>query len=240
MALPTTPTINKRDPARARILIHGRPKTGKTTFAASWFPKTNLILDCEGGTKWLPGEHFIEPIDSFTKFSNTVDELVAGGHQYDTVTIDTLNALCRVADLEAGLRHGKIAAGLVEYGKGTKDRDAHVIRVLDKLLHSGLGVIMIAHSARTEAEDGSERVEPSLPVRGDGEGLRPYFVGSADYIWYAQSQGPEQVLRTMPNAKYEAGSREPLPDPLPLDPAAAYRALVDAVKPKGGGKVQAP
>lgn len=156
------------------------------------------------------------------------------------MTIDTLNALCRIADLEAGLRYGKIAAGLAEYGKGTKDRDATVIKTIDKLIHSGLGVIMLAHSAKAEADDGTERIEPSLPVRGDGEGLRPYFVGISDYIWFAQSQGPEQVLRTMPNAKYEAGSREPLPDPLPLDPAAAYRAIAEAVKPVDGGKVKAP
>ena len=104
-------TAESMTPDRLRAIIYGLPGAGKTTLAAGWYPETNLILDCDGGTRFLPGKHFVEPIDSYSKFMATVNSLVNEAHPFKTVTIDTGDNLFRMADTEAGLRGGKIAAG---------------------------------------------------------------------------------------------------------------------------------
>lgn len=227
MPLPTEPLVNELSPDRARLLIHGAPGAGKTTFASQWDPGRNLLIDVEGGTRFIQGAHVVRP-SNFTEFSSTVDELVRGGHKFKTVTVDTVNALGRMADLEAGQRYSKVAAGVVEYGKGTADRDATIFRAINKLINSDLGLILIAHSVLVEDEDENEKWVPSVHAKDQ----RPYYLGNVDFVWFARRNGPTGDLVTQPNKKYEVKSRLNVPSPLPLDAKAAYSALSTACATK--------
>ena len=58
---------------------------------------------------------------------------------------DTTLTFGRLADAEAGQRAGKVAAGLVDFGRGLADRDGSVLRDLRKLLSTDLGIVLVAH-----------------------------------------------------------------------------------------------
>ena len=97
MALPTTPTTADPDPTRIRLLLYGTPGAGKTTFAARWFPESTLIIDLEGGSRLLPGQHFIVRPETYTAFQMVVNELLTQQHQFKAVVIDTADADSRNA-----------------------------------------------------------------------------------------------------------------------------------------------
>lgn len=232
MALPTAPTVNTAEsmtPDRLRAIIYGLPGAGKTTLAAGWYPETNLILDCDGGTRFLPGKHFVEPIDSYSKFMATVNSLVNEQHAFKTVTIDTGDNLFRMADTEAGLRGGKIAAGLVEFGKGGSDRDATFLRDLKKLLTSDLGVILLAHpDVEVTGKDATEQkiVGPRIvPVSKND--IRQEIVGLFDFELFVRKA--DHVVVTGGNPLVSTKRRVPLPDELPADPKLLRDAIVAGV-----------
>ena len=153
MPLPTSPIVNALSPERLRALLYGAPGAGKTTLASQWYPASTLIVDLEGGTRFLSGEHFVERPANYSAFMGLVNELVTTQHQFTTVVIDSIDHLVRMADAEAGQRHGKIAAGLVEFGKGLADRDGVVMRDLGRLLATDLGLILCAHPVKVTVTD---------------------------------------------------------------------------------------
>lgn len=227
MPLPTAPSVQELRPDRLRALIYGSPGAGKTTFAAAWFAKTNLLIDLEGGTRFLGGEHFVVSPSSYAEFSGVVNDLAAGGHPYKTVTIDTGSALVNMADADAAARHNKIAAGSVEFGKGTADRDGVVYRDLTKLLNTDLGVLLVCHSmVVADEEAGMNQILPALPTGSSGKpGLREFAMGRFDNVWFARRSGPTRDLVLQPTGKLDCKSRVPLPDTLPLDAHKVYAAV---------------
>jgi len=236
MPLPTAPTSNTLDPSRLRAIVYGRPKVGKTSLAAGWYPATNLILDVDGGTRFLTGEHFTEPIKTYSDFQRVVNELTTTQHSFTTVTIDTVDKLVRLADAEAGQRYGKIAAGLVEYGKGLADRDGTLMRDLARLLATDLGVILCAHAitVTVKQENGSEveRIYPRIEPGESGDRLRGPIMGEFDYVLAVQKNADEsRALIAGGHPGVETGWRHPLPDvlPLPEDPAQGAGVLYRAV-----------
>lgn len=236
MPLPTAPSTAELRPDRLRALIYGSPGAGKTTFAAAWFAKTNLLIDLEGGTRFLPGEHFVVSPKSYGEFSQLVTDLANGDHQYKTVTIDTGSALVDMADSEAGQRYGKIAAGVVEFGKGVADRDGTIRKDLTRLLATDLGVLLVCHAMRVaDEESGTDLFLPALPTGSSGKpGIREFAMGRFDNIWFARKSGPARDLVLQPNGKYECKSRVPLPETLPLDAREVYTAVkagCDALNP---------
>jgi hypothetical protein len=54
--------------------------------------------------------------------------------------------------------------------------------------------------------------------------------GACDYNWFAERLGPKTFLHTQPTAKFEAGSRTPMPDGLSLDAKAVYAAMRAGLK----------
>lgn len=236
MPLPTAPVVADLNPERLRGIITGPPGAGKTTLAAGWFPQSNLILDTQGGTRFLPGAHFVQPIGSFSEFCATVNELVAGGHPYRTVTIDTIDKLVRMADGEAGVRGGKTAAALVEYGKGLADRDAVVLRELGKLLASDLGVIVVAHPFIKEVvvgkkPDGSDLTAARIFPRIDpNDRITQEVIGEFDFLFNLRKHHDEsRDLLTGGHAGFETKRRVPMPDVLPADAGALHQAIVEGV-----------
>lgn len=233
MALPTAPTRERLNPDRVRLLMYGPPGSGKTTFAAGWYPDTNLHIDLEGGTRFLHGSGYRVRPKNFREFQATVVELMTTEHRFKTVTIDTMDALIRMADAEAARRGGKSAAGLVDFGKGITDRNAIVQEQMLKLASTDLGLIILSHAAsQTVAVDGVEKEKffPSIP-KGNGKepGLREFFMGVVDFLW-AVRPAPHRTVVTADSEHYEVKSRVPLGGDIPLDPMAAHGKLSEACK----------
>lgn len=227
MALPTEPIVNTLSPERLRAVLYGQPGAGKTTLAAGWYPKTNLIIDVEGGTRFLTGEHFVVRPKTYSEFMGIVNDLCQPGHPYTTVTIDTIDSLIRMADAEAGQRGGKVAAGLVEFGKGLADRDGVVLRDLGRLLATDLGVILCAHptNVTVKQDDGSE-IERIYPRIDQNDRLRQPIMGLVDFVLMVRRQQDEtRDVLTGASKGAETKRRVALPDVLPADAGQLYQAV---------------
>lgn len=218
--LPTAPRTNEPDPLDARIFLYSKPKVGKTTLAHAWAPRTTLFLDTEGGTRLLTGEHYVLPVPDWLTFETAVRELATGRHRFRTVVIDTSDRLYEACDRQVGLENGVSAAALVEYGKGTGDVEGRFKTVVQSLLALRIGVWFTSHATVVETEKGKKQVQPTVHKK-----VRDYLVGSSDFVLYAERAGVTRQLRTLPTELVEAGSRVPLPDPLPLDARALYGAI---------------
>lgn len=227
MPLPTAPIQNVLDPGRLRALIYGAPGAGKTTLASQWYPPSTLIVDVEGGTRMLSGQHFVVRPKNYTEFMGVVNDLAQPGHQFTGVVIDSIDHLVRMADAEAGQRNGKVAAGLVEFGKGLADRDGVVMRDLTRLLSTDLGVILIAHPVRvTVTDENGVESERLFPRVESSDRLRQPILGLVDFVLAVHRSADEtRTLITGASATYETKRRVALPDSLPADAGQLYSAV---------------
>jgi predicted RNA-binding Zn-ribbon protein involved in translation (DUF1610 family) len=219
LQLPTTPRARDGGPMTSRVLLVGHPKVGKSTCLATWAPKTTLILDTHAGTRLIPGDHYVLDIKSFTDFTQAVDLIVKGDHQFQTIGIDTVDDLYKLADQHAAAKHNKVAAGLVDFGKGTAEAEGLFRQQINRLLATTYGIWFLGH-AETEQADKDVKHIPKLDKR-----VRTYVEGICDFIWFAQRIGPRAQIQTQPSARFGSGSRVAMPDPCPLDARAIYTAM---------------
>lgn len=224
VALPTAPQVRKASPLDARVFLGGQPKVGKTTLASQWNPKHTLFLDCEGGTRMLDGDHFVQPIKTFQEFVEAVDALQAGGHEYKTIIVDTIDQLVKFCDHHVAAGRGALAAGVVDYGKGLAELEALVRRDLGRLLSLGCGVWMLGHTELVEVNK-VQRMVPTVDKR-----VRGYILGACDFVLQAEAMGTKRVLHTQPSERFEAGSRVPMPEPLDMDSRVLWSAMAKGLK----------
>lgn len=226
MKLPDTPQTRKeRTPLDARVMLAGTPKVGKTTLLAGWAPNTTLFIDTHNGTALLEGEHFVQHVTTFEEFEAVVDLIVAGDHPFKTVGVDLVDDVWKFADLCAAEKKGMVAAGLIEWGKGTAEAEGLFRRAVGKLLAAPVGVWFLTHT--DTVEDGAiTRYVPKLDKR-----VKTYVQGACDFVFLAEALGKRRVLHTEPSAKFEAGSRVALPEPMELDARKLYAAIKAGLKP---------
>lgn len=198
-------------PLQARVLLAGLPKCGKTTLLSEWAPKTTLIIDTHKGTTLLPGDHYVQHVSTWQQFEETVDLIVTGRHEFKTIGIDLIDDIYKLADLTAAQRYGgKVAAGTVEFGKGTAEAEGLFRQAVGKLLASPHGIWFLSHTD-TEDNQGQPRYVSRLDKR-----VRTYVEGACHYLILAEILGARRQLRTAPSARFQAGGRTPLSDPMPL------------------------
>jgi len=83
------------DPSIVKMLIYGESGTGKTRLAST-FPKV-LFLDIDKGMSSVTEHVDAVDIDNFHQLEDAYAFLKAGDHDYETVVIDTLNEMQRIA-----------------------------------------------------------------------------------------------------------------------------------------------
>ena len=228
MALPTTKTPPKSSLQNLTLLMHGRPKIGKSTWCSN--AESALFLATEPGLNSL--ECFQMPVRDWTEFGNAAKEIADGKHNFKTIIVDTVDnayGFCRDAICK---RLGINDPADLEYGKGFSAVNNEWHRVLTKLASLGYGLYLISHSKEVEVDGRTGKVNkwvPTLPGKAS-----EIVTGLVDMIVFADvevaknSEGQEvvsRVLRTKPHINWEAGDRtKRLPPTLPLD----YAKFVEA------------
>ena len=228
MPLPTAKTPPKRSLSDVSILIYGKSKIGKSSWAAQ--APDAIFLATEPGLNAL--EVYQHPITTWSDFLEACAELAKGEHEFKTVVIDTLDVLYRLCadhicqkrgiEHESDGSHGKIY-GLIKN---------EIYRVLTKLAHLPYGLILISHSQDRDLETRTGSVTRSVPTLS--ESFRQIVIGLVDLILYCDvevEQGENdtpkyrRVIRTKPSPNYDAGDRFGcLPETMDLD----YQAFVKA------------
>jgi hypothetical protein len=235
--LPTVKTTPAVSLSNFTTLIYGKPKIGKSTFAAG-FPSA-LFLDCEGGLQSL--ETFRLPIFTWADFLGACGELAQGNHDFKTVVVDTVDQAyqrCREHTLSSlNLKHESDG----EIGKGWDMVSSEFLRVISKLALLPYGLVLISHAQEKEfkTRTGKQvKIVPTLPARA-GRGV----MGMVDLLLYADHESLEsgrgvvtterRVVRTKPTSYYDAGDRTgSLPETIPLEYGAFSEAFAKATAPQ--------
>jgi hypothetical protein len=173
----------------------------------------------------LPGEHFVKHISSWTEFELVVDLIAAGSHQFETIVIDTIDDVYKFCDAHVADSRGVVAAGMVDFGKGTAEAESRFRRVVGKLLAAPYGVWFVGHAELAEVNKVQKWV-PALDKR-----VRNYVAGVCGFLFIAERSGVKRQLQTQPSERFEAGSRVPLPEPMEMDAKKLYAAMAAGLKP---------
>jgi hypothetical protein len=233
--LPTKPQTRATlqvDPLSARILLAGMPKAGKSTLLSQWAPQTTLILDTHRGTTLLDGEHFVQHVNDWATFEDTVDLIVGGNHPFKTIGLDLVDDIYTMADRYVAKRAGKATASLIEFGKGSKETDALFMSAVAKLLATPYGIWFLSHTDTEEVKDKRGNVTATRLIPRLDKRVRTYVEGVCQFIFLAEVNSGTRKLRTKPDAQFGAGSRVPLPSPMPMDARALYGAMGKGLNPK--------
>lgn len=217
-------------PMSARIFLMGMPKVGKTTLAASWAPDKTLILDLQHGTDLLPGDHYVQHINTWNEFEQAIDLIAKGGHPFQTVVIDTIDLAYKLADQSAAASFGKVAAGEVGYNAGRDMAEGLFRRAIGKLLGCrGLGIWFIGHAKTITDANDNERFIPELDKR-----VQMYVTGECEHVFYAEKLGKKTVIHTQASPRFEIGTRLPLAAMLDMDARTLYGAMLAGIKTLAG------
>lgn len=227
-----------------RVVIYGVESVGKTTFAAN-APKP-LFLDVEGGTHHIDAARV--EVNSFEELRGAFAELLAGGHDFRSVVIDSADWAEKLLIEDLLAEHKKKSIEDWGYGKGwvqVAERFARVLTAADRLIEKGINVLFIAHSQvkRVEPPDqmaAFDRYELKLSKQ-----CSPLLKEWADELWFAQFKtkvvesesgrmkgkgGKERILYTTHSAAYDAKTRGGLPEELPLEWQSVYHLFEGPAK----------
>jgi hypothetical protein len=225
--LPTEKQGPSLDPSKAKIMLYGMPKIGKTTFASQWDDNT-LLIAAEPGYGGI--EAFVQPVITWEEFRAVGAALAQGEHEFTTVVIDTTDELFRMCQDYVQREHGFKHPSDLDYGKGWSIlADEFRLRV-GKLAGLGYGVIFISHAKDEEVKQRVGTINRAVPTLSGQAGK--FLTGFVDLILFAtmetDADGEHRVVRTAPSENWSAGGRVTLPDPLPLDATVVREALEKA------------
>ncbi len=159
------PENKKRDvqtSKKVKLYLYGSPMSGKTTFA-NGFPDP-LMLNTDGNIQYVDAP-FIAIKDQISMdgrikkikyaweiFKETVDEIIAGGHQYKTIVIDLIEDVyeaCRVYMYnKLGIEHESDAG----YGKGYDMIKTEFLTTIKRILNSDYNIILLSHDKIEEVK----------------------------------------------------------------------------------------
>lgn len=229
---PTIQTGPTTDPLR--ILLHGRPGIGKTTFAAQ--APGAIFIDAEGGGGDLDFSRI--RVANWGAAIEALEWLIREKHAFQTVVLDTIDMLerfcwadlCRVGGVESIEDFNK------GFGKGytaAVERQQKMIALLDELrAKRGMGIIVLAHTTIKKFDDPEGLPYDRYQLAMNDKAAK-LWIGWADAVLFAgldvrvtetskgkakaRDEKPPRLIWTQERAQYDAKNRQGLPPELPLD-----------------------
>lgn len=199
-------------PKNFSILVFGPPKSGKTTWGASW--KNSLVLECEPGGAKFTRCHKVD-VNSYEELRGYY-KLLEKDTRFDTLVIDSLDRVAMWIEQEIckELNIGSI----MESKKGERIGSQWALyadRVLAfmaswQLLNKQM--VFLAHSKKAELADGGVVINPkTISLYGQTANRVMAIVDNIGYL-YAQENAEGEIKRYLsfrPGVYVEAGSRHP-------------------------------
>lgn len=183
------------------MLLFGRKKIGKTTFASQY--EGALFLMCEPGGRALSIRQVA--VKSWQEFKGYID-LAIEDPETRTIIVDTadfayeycMDYVCE----KTGMTHPSDEG----YGKGWKAVRKEFTGPIRKLLHSGKGVIFISHSKddefKTRKSETFNKIVSSMPGQA-----KDVLEGLVDIWANYDYSGDKRVLIIGGNEEVDAGHR---------------------------------
>lgn len=187
LALPTEPKEVDQNLGHYIALLYGQPGIGKTTCCASW--PNAIFFETEPGLK---GKRVFSLNDEnggvidWTVFRAGVDLICQGGHQFETVIIDTadraydmaLDWVCR----ERGIEYPGEDAN--DFGKSWRAVKVEFLEQVNRLAQK-VGVVFTSHAKESEIKGRSgekfSRIIPSMSNQA-----RQVIEALVDFAFYAE------------------------------------------------------
>ena len=222
------PSVISRDLKGKYVLVYAQPKTGKTTFAAS-FPR-NLLMAFEKGYNAIGGVRAVD-INKWSDAKMVLRQLEKpeARAMYDTVTIDTVSIAWSLCEEFICAQGGVQKIGDIPWGGGYSLLTQEFENFLRKITMLGYGLVLITHvDVRRETVDNNEieYYAPSLNKRCYPICNRIVdIIGYIDVSWDEQGNS-ERWLYTRKTPTIMAGSRFKY---LPPKIKFGYNELVNAI-----------
>lgn len=182
ITLPTSPTTPVSGITAYRWMIHGWPKTGKTTLA-SMFPAP-LFIATEPGCKAMSVWSVVP--ESWKDISDIVEMLNEEEHHYETVVFDTMERTYDMLYKTVAKDRGVADISKMKYGAGYSEANKRLVALLDALAAIPLCVVLISHSTIEKDESGIIEVERAVPSLSAS--ARRTCTGWADQILFTRTE----------------------------------------------------
>lgn len=207
-----------------RILVYGVPGIGKTTFASH--APSALIVQLEKGAHRLNCAK-TSHVKSFEEFLRFLWE-VKDNDKYETIVLDSLDALERLATLKICKEEGVAKISDVPYGRGwamVGDLMNNVLEKLDVIQECGKNIILIAHSKLEKVSSPTEGEFSRYNIEMGGQSAKTSFQKWSDMIifcnWKEIEDGNRSVRMrcgfTEETRSYMAKDRYGVPAMFPLN-----------------------
>ena len=236
-------SLQKNSPKPPRIIIHGDPGIGKTTFSVC--APAPVVIQTEDGLGNLDATAF--PLaNSFSDVMGALQSLYTEPHEFKTLVIDSLDWLepliwKHVCDMWTDKKGNPQRLASIEdagYGRGYVEALGYWRQFFEGITAlrdaRSMAIVMIAHSQIIKVEDPTMAAYDShdLKLHKRAAALAEEF---ADVILYAAMQTStvtedkgfnakrmratttgERIMHTVGQPAFLAKSRFPMPSPLPL------------------------
>lgn len=207
------------------VLVHGASKVGKSTLAAT-APYPRLMLDVEGGHKFLPvtvkywdpmteeppeadgtWDTCVVMVRNYETVTRTYQWLQSGNHQFKSLTIDSITEL-QVKCLENISGRGQVQ--MQQWGELLRHMNGLMRDLRDLTMHPTNPLEAVVLTAMSQHKDGLWR--PYL--QGQSAVSAPYFFDITGYLKVEEvphpdpTQAPYKVRRMIISPNNEAVSGE--------------------------------
>jgi hypothetical protein len=231
MPLPST-VLNQTHMRAPKGIVYGPPGAGKTTFGAN--TSKPIIVDCENGAAHVKCDRTPYLCD-WPAIQAWLDGLAAGGHEYGTVVIDSIDGLLRRVEEHVSGVDGT-AAGMKQtlnrshggYGNGRQVLKNYVYQyllpTLDRLVNAGIAVVLLAHATRREITtlDGLTIEKSSPEIHPD---LANTMIEWSDFVGAAHVAANGRELILCETNQLLAKNRYGIAGPLELSWPALMKAM---------------